>query len=68
LPLSLDTPVFDGHLVSLRADNDRSLAFHRQLGFVAEGRRRRAIYTAGAHHDLHLLGMTAEEFWATVAS
>jgi RimJ/RimL family protein N-acetyltransferase len=50
--------------VTIYAFNDVSLKFHRRLGFVEEGRRRRAVYTAGAHHDEFLLGMTSEEFWA----
>jgi RimJ/RimL family protein N-acetyltransferase len=54
--------------VTIYAFNDISLAFHRRLGFVEEGRRRRSVYTAGRHHDEFLLGITAEEVWATVAS
>jgi RimJ/RimL family protein N-acetyltransferase len=47
--------------------NDASLALHRKLGFVMEGRRRRALYTAGRYFDEVLFGMTAEEFWADSA-
>jgi RimJ/RimL family protein N-acetyltransferase len=53
--------------VTISAFNDASLAFHRRLGFVEEGCRRRAVYTAGAHHNEFLLGITDEEFWATDA-
>ncbi|MGI5483933.1 GNAT family N-acetyltransferase [Streptomyces lavendofoliae] len=44
------------------AFNDASLALHRGLGFVEEGRLRDHEYFAGRHHDLVLLGMTAPEF------
>lgn len=42
--------------------NATSLAMHRKLGFVEEGRLRRAKYTNGEFHDSLLLGMLAEEF------
>jgi RimJ/RimL family protein N-acetyltransferase len=41
-----------------------SLALHRKLGFVEEGRRRRAQFMAGPYHDEVLLGLTVEEFTA----
>ena len=50
--------------VTIYEYNDASLAFHRRFGFVDEGRRRRAVFTAGRHFDEHLLGITDEEFRA----
>ena len=44
------------------AFNDPSLAFHEKLGFVVEGRRRRAIFTQGAYHDAVTIGLLREEF------
>jgi RimJ/RimL family protein N-acetyltransferase len=44
--------------------NQASIRFHEALGFQHEGRRRRACFTDGGYHDLVLLGMTAEEFFA----
>ena len=42
--------------------NEDSSRLHERLGFVLEGRRRRATYTGGKHHDMLLYGMTVEEF------
>jgi len=42
--------------------NGASLAFHRSLGFVDEGRIRRAHFVAGRHRDELVLGITAEEY------
>ncbi|MDX3865963.1 GNAT family N-acetyltransferase [Streptomyces europaeiscabiei] len=44
------------------AYNEASLALHRRLGFVEEGRQRDHEFFAGRHHDLVLFGMTAPEF------
>jgi RimJ/RimL family protein N-acetyltransferase len=44
------------------AFNERSLALHRKLQFVEEGRIRRNHYADGAYHDLVWFGMTREEF------
>lgn len=43
--------------------NDASLALHASLGFIDEGRRRRATFTRGRYHDEIHLGITAEEFF-----
>ncbi|MFI6601286.1 GNAT family N-acetyltransferase [Nonomuraea sp. NPDC050536] len=48
--------------VVVYAGNQPSLALHRRLGFVEEGRRRRARFAAGRYEDELLLGMTVEEF------
>ena len=42
--------------------NEASLKFHRNLGFIEEGRRRRIIYMDGKLYDNILLGVTREEF------
>ena len=48
--------------VTIYEYNGASLALHRGLGFVEEGRHRRTVFTAGRYHDEFVLGMTAEEF------
>ncbi|CAM3823752.1 GNAT family N-acetyltransferase [Marinicrinis lubricantis] len=42
--------------------NEASLKFHKNLGFIEEGRRRRIIYMNGKFYDNILLGITREEF------
>ncbi len=42
--------------------NDASLALHRKLGFVEEGRVRRHWFFNGRYHDDVMFGMTVEEF------
>lgn len=42
--------------------NDASLALHRRLGFLEEGRLRRHVFSGGRYHDEIRFGMTAEEF------
>ncbi|MEU9701871.1 GNAT family protein [Streptomyces sp. NPDC047981] len=49
--------------VEIHAFNDASLALHRSLGFVEEGRLRQHEYFAGAYQDLVLMGLTADEHW-----
>ena len=44
------------------AFNSASLRLHEKLGFVHEGVRRKHGYSLGEFHDLHLFGMTVEEF------
>ncbi len=46
------------------AFNDASLALYRSLGFVEEGRLRQHEFFAGTYHDVVLLGITADEYWA----
>lgn len=48
--------------VGIYAFNEASIALHHKLGFADEGRLRDHEYLAGRHHDLVLLGLTAEEF------
>jgi len=47
--------------------NDASIALHRKLGFIEEGRRRRQFYLNGRFYDDILFGLTREEFDATIA-
>ena len=42
--------------------NTASIAFHRKLGFIEEGRRREVIFMDGCYHDEILFGMTFDEF------
>ncbi|GHE12844.1 GNAT family N-acetyltransferase [Streptomyces alanosinicus] len=44
------------------AHNEASLALHRRLGFVEEGRLRDRVFLADRHHDLVVMGMLADEF------
>lgn len=50
--------------VEVYAFNDASLALYRKLGFVEEGRLRQHEFFAGTYHDVVLLGITADEYWA----
>lgn len=42
--------------------NEASVALHRKLGFVEEGRQRDHVYIHGRFHDCILFGMRTEEF------
>jgi len=46
--------------------NEASIALHRKLGFVEEGRRRRQYFLSGRFVDDVLFGLTREEFDATI--
>ena len=46
------------------AFNEASIALHRSLGFIEEGRRREAAFTAGRRHDILLFGLLARDFSA----
>ncbi|MCI0394171.1 MAG: GNAT family N-acetyltransferase [Chloroflexi bacterium] len=48
--------------IGVFAFNERAIGLYRHLGFVDEGRVRRAVFTNSAYHDEILLGMTFEEF------
>lgn len=48
--------------VTIFSFNEPSVRLHEWLGFQLEGRIRRMTYTAGAHHDALIYGLTAEEF------
>jgi RimJ/RimL family protein N-acetyltransferase len=48
--------------VTIFSFNELSVRLHERLGFQFEGRIRRTAYTAGAHHDALIYGMTVEEF------
>lgn len=44
--------------------NQRSLSMHRKFGMTHEGVLREAQFTAGRFWDIHIFGMTADEFFA----
>lgn len=50
--------------VTIFSFNEPSVRLHERLGFQFEGRIRRTAFTAGAHHDALIYGMTVEEFAA----
>ena len=54
------------HRVSLRVYtfNERGIRSYRTLGFVEEGRLRQAMFRHGAWHDVIVMGILAEEFFA----
>ncbi|WP_099825716.1 UDP-4-amino-4,6-dideoxy-N-acetyl-beta-L-altrosamine N-acetyltransferase [Oceaniglobus indicus] len=45
--------------------NTPVIALHRTFGFAAEGIRRAHVLRDGVFHDVHLLGITAEEWHTT---
>ncbi|MEW5923013.1 MAG: GNAT family protein [Candidatus Zixiibacteriota bacterium] len=42
--------------------NVASIEFHKKLGFIEEGRRRRSFFLNGRYYDDILFGLTREEF------
>jgi RimJ/RimL family protein N-acetyltransferase len=48
--------------VLVYAFNERSLRFHRAMGWTEEGRLRRMVYTNGTFYDEIYFGMTKEEW------
>jgi RimJ/RimL family protein N-acetyltransferase len=42
--------------------NTTSIALHKKLGFVEEGRRREVIFMNGCYHDDILFGLTEQEY------
>jgi RimJ/RimL family protein N-acetyltransferase len=48
--------------VGIYAFNEASIALHRKIGLRTEGRLRDHEYFAGRHHDLMVMGLTANEF------
>ncbi|RAS75546.1 GNAT family N-acetyltransferase [Priestia endophytica] len=50
--------------VCIYSFNESSIALHKSLGFIEEGRVRNMIYTEGAFFDEVYLGITKEEFKA----
>ena len=48
--------------VYLMSFNTPSAGLFEKLGFQAEGRLRRVIYTAGQYYDFLVYGMTDDEF------
>ena len=47
---------------SIFSFNEPSLKLHMELGFMQEGKIRRAKFTNGKYHDEIIVGMTKEEF------
>jgi ribosomal protein S18 acetylase RimI-like enzyme len=43
--------------LSVRADNTRAARLYAKLGFVVEGRKRRALLIDGVHHDLVVMAL-----------
>jgi RimJ/RimL family protein N-acetyltransferase len=54
------------HRVSLRvyAFNERAIRAYLKLGFVEEGRLRQAMFRHGAWHDVLIMALLAEEWFA----
>lgn len=48
--------------IGVFAFNERAIGLYHHLGFVDEGRIRRAVFTNSTFHDEIVLGMTVEEF------
>jgi RimJ/RimL family protein N-acetyltransferase len=48
--------------VGVHAGNDASIALHERLGFQREGTLRRTGFSAGRHFDIHMYGITREEW------
>ncbi|MCL4869112.1 MAG: GNAT family N-acetyltransferase [Anaerolineae bacterium] len=48
--------------IGVFAFNGRAIGLYRRLGFIEEGRIRRAVFTNSSFHDELLLGLTVEEF------
>jgi len=44
------------------AFNERSIKFHKKIGFREEGRLRQAMFKNGQYHDLVLFGILREEW------
>ena len=42
--------------------NERAQAAYRKAGFVEEGRRRQALYTEGAYHDIVVMAILRDEW------
>ena len=48
--------------VGVHDDNAASIALHERLGFMREGTLRRAGFSGGQHLDIHMYGITREEW------
>ncbi len=46
------------------AFNERAMAAYRKCGFVEEGRRRNARYAGGAYHDVLVMSVLRDEWFA----
>jgi RimJ/RimL family protein N-acetyltransferase len=48
--------------IEVHSWNEASAKLHEKIGFIREGRVRRAVFTQGKHFDRYIYGMTLEEF------
>jgi RimJ/RimL family protein N-acetyltransferase len=48
--------------LTVYAFNERGQAAYKKAGFVEEGRRREAIYTEGAYHDIVVMSVLRDEW------
>jgi RimJ/RimL family protein N-acetyltransferase len=51
-------------MLTVYAFNDRAQAAYRKAGFVEEGRRREAVFTEGAYHDIVVMSVLRDEWHA----
>ena len=49
-------------------NNERAIRAYRACGFVEEGRLRAHVWTAGAYHDLVMMGLLRDEWQAPRAA
>lgn len=54
-------------LISVYDFNEPSIAFHRRLGYIPEGRLREQEFFGGRYCDVILMGLTAVEFFGAHA-
>ena len=57
MPVAFDEMNVQRVELTVYAFNERGQAAYRKAGFVEEGRRRDAIYTEGAYHDLVVMSV-----------
>ncbi|MGH2615273.1 MAG: GNAT family N-acetyltransferase [Thermomicrobiales bacterium] len=57
-------PRYQKVTVGIHSFNEASIRLHEKLGFQAEGRLRRTVFTYGNHFDALIYGLTVEEFTA----
>ena len=48
--------------------NQRAQRCYRAAGFVEEGRLRQGVFVHGRFHDMHIMSVLAEEYWARAAA
>lgn len=50
--------------LDVMAFNERAVRAYEKVGFVREGTRRRAVFREGRYHDIHVMAILADEWWA----